>query len=323
MSTDLERVLREGMERFTHDVQLRPGLAHQAARVRQRQRQRRLALATTAAGTAAVTAAAVLAVVTGGPGVSPSRILTTAYVARNMERALAKPMIEYTRSSFTPAMTANILIDPGRPPAWFSPQWDVRTKTGGLYQTNGVNGTILMQEAAFTASGRRVFTWEDYYTPTKDTTTTVIDANATWWRQVFPEHPEGSPAAAGQAPCGFVAPASRGDTVGEFSPSFIRRELACGGYRVTGHQFVNGRDALKLVQQGLGQSSLYGITLWVDPVTYLPLRALQTHTAGLYGQPLKIAIQTDFHWLPATPARLRALQVVVPAGYKHVRPPAP
>ena len=51
-------------------------------------------------------------------------------------------------------------------------------------------------------------------------------------------------------------------------------------------------------------------TFWVNPATYLPVRAI-------LGQR-----QTDFRWLPATPARLAQLKVTVPAGFKQVPAPA-
>ena len=92
MNTDVEELLRDGMERFTAGVQAPAGLAHAATRLR----RRRLAVrATVACGTAAVTAAAVVAVAAGaggGPaqtGPTVSRVHTTAYVISRVERALA------------------------------------------------------------------------------------------------------------------------------------------------------------------------------------------------------------------------------------------
>ena len=62
MNTDVEELLRDGMERFTAGVRAPAGLAHTASR----RRRRRLAVrAAVACGTAAVTAAAVVAVARG------------------------------------------------------------------------------------------------------------------------------------------------------------------------------------------------------------------------------------------------------------------
>ena len=92
MNTDVEELLRDGMERFTAGVQAPAGLARTASRLH----HRRLAVrAAVACGTAAVTAAAVLAVAAGaggGParsGPAVSRAHTTAYVISRVEKALA------------------------------------------------------------------------------------------------------------------------------------------------------------------------------------------------------------------------------------------
>ncbi|HSS92010.1 MAG TPA: hypothetical protein VLL69_22075, partial [Streptosporangiaceae bacterium] len=92
MNTDVEELLRDGMERFTAGVRAPAGLARTASRLR----RRRLAVrAAVACGTAAVTAAAVVAVaagVGGGPGQTGptvSQAHTTAYVISRVENALA------------------------------------------------------------------------------------------------------------------------------------------------------------------------------------------------------------------------------------------
>ena len=62
MNTDLEELLRDGMERFTAGVQAPAGLAYRASKLQ----RRRLAVRTAVAcGTAAVTATAVVAVAAG------------------------------------------------------------------------------------------------------------------------------------------------------------------------------------------------------------------------------------------------------------------
>jgi hypothetical protein len=52
------------------------------------------------------------------------------------------------------------------------------------------------------------------------------------------------------------------------------------------------------------------LTLWVNAATYLPMRLDQ---GGL---------QTDFQWLPPTPAHEAMLNMPVPAGFHQVPPPA-
>lgn len=54
------------------------------------------------------------------------------------------------------------------------------------------------------------------------------------------------------------------------------------------------------------------ITVWVDPAAYLPVRL-----------DLGQIIQTNFQWLPPTPANLALVNVPVPAGFRQVPPPSP
>jgi hypothetical protein len=68
---------------------------------------------------------------------------------------------------------------------------------------------------------------------------------------------------------------------------------------------VDGIDAIKIT----GDS---GITLWVSPSTYLPVRLV-------LGKSVR---QTDFQWLVPTPANLAQLKVQVPPGFRQVPPPA-
>jgi len=73
---------------------------------------------------------------------------------------------------------------------------------------------------------------------------------------------------------------------------------------VAGKQVVGGVDALKIT------ASSGPLTLWVNPATYLPMRL----EAG--------GLQTDFQWLPPTPANLAMLNMPAPAGFHQVPPPA-
>jgi hypothetical protein len=88
-------------------------------------------------------------------------------------------------------------------------------------------------------------------------------------------------------------------------PAFIRSQLACGAYAVSGRQVVDGISTIKIT----GASGQF--TFWVDPATYLPVQMAM-------GQK-----RTEFRWLAPTPANLAKLKVTVPAGFKHVPAPAP
>ena len=86
-------------------------------------------------------------------------------------------------------------------------------------------------------------------------------------------------------------------------PDFIRAQLACGTYTVVGRQPVGGVSAIEI----MGSSG--HLRLWVTPATYLPMRL---EDGGL---------QTDFQWLPRTPAHLAMLNARIPAGFHQVPPP--
>jgi hypothetical protein len=90
-------------------------------------------------------------------------------------------------------------------------------------------------------------------------------------------------------------------------PARVGAGLKCKAFTVEGRQRIDGIDTIKMTMLG-------GIgTLWVDPATYLPVRT--TLALGVE------RTQTDFRWLPPTPANLARLQVTIPAGFTQV--PAP
>ena len=91
MSTDLQDLLREGLDRLTADASVPDGLV---GRAQQHNRQRRIRIrAAIAAGTAVAAAAAAVTVslaATGNqPGSAPVRTQTVADVATRTEQALA------------------------------------------------------------------------------------------------------------------------------------------------------------------------------------------------------------------------------------------
>ena len=88
-------------------------------------------------------------------------------------------------------------------------------------------------------------------------------------------------------------------------PDFIRSQLACGGYTVAGKQALSGVDALRIT----GNSGHF--TLWVNPVTYLPMRL---EAGGL--------VQINFQWLRPTAANLAMLNMSIPASFHQVAPPS-
>lgn len=301
MNTDFEQQLRGAMERFTDDVRVPPGLALKA--YRQRQKRRMTGRAAAAAGTATVVAGSLA--VAGAAGAFGSarggaaQTTYTAYVVRHVEHALAAPrlshLVEADRTTFPAGTTLRPfpyeLLGSQRAAGASSP-WTAGYTLRWIYHAS-------LRVSSFTASGQRVFDWG--VSPAHGNTA-VLYGNDTWWT---------APAAGGDLGGTRPGPASclRGGEIllntgaGNGWPAFIRSQLACGAYAVAGRQVIDGVNTIKIT----GAAGRF--TFWVDPATYLPVRALLG------------ARQTDFRWLPAIPANLAPLKVTVPAGYKQVPPP--
>jgi hypothetical protein len=256
---------------------------------------------------AAVAAAGLLAAllpnspVTGGHGraAGVQQIRTTAYVITRVEHALSlsgsNNELGYARTVYPPGTIAepaanvvHVLPEPG-----VSSPWSVGSTVRWSYQ-----GTMSL--SAFSPTGQRVFARGITPGHGKQTTVVVIYRDATWWRATGGAVPEqNGPAPSSCGPDVTIGPGGW--------PAFIREELSCGEYAADGRQRVDGMDAIKLTgDKGLD-------TLWVNPATYLPVRAIFT-----FG---RLRTQTGFRWLPPTPANLARLSVRVPAGFRQVPPP--
>jgi hypothetical protein len=90
------------------------------------------------------------------------------------------------------------------------------------------------------------------------------------------------------------------------TPETIRAYIAAGQYRVVGRVELDGRPAIELVRTYTGGKDR-DQRLWVDPGTYLPLRAVTTQTG--------VRVQADYEFLPPTEANLANLRPVIPPGF--------
>jgi hypothetical protein len=302
MNTELEQRLRADMEHATQDVRVPPGLALKAYR---HYRKRTITTrAVAAAGTAAVLTAGALSVaeVTGAFGQSAGgpQVRTTAYVISRVERALSAPgmanMVAYTRTVYP----AGVTLQPVPGGVTGSGDPGASSPRGGDYELLWAyhhSGNL----SSFTASGQRVFDERITVGKASLSTTVVTYASHTWWRAQ-----SARPAATGSASQGCL-PGGQIRLNGSANawPDFIHSQLACGAYTVAGKQLLGGVDALKITG-GSGQ-----ITLWVNPVTYLPMRLEQ---GG--------AVQVNFQWLAPTRANLAMLNMPVPASFHQVEPPS-
>jgi hypothetical protein len=97
----------------------------------------------------------------------------------------------------------------------------------------------------------------------------------------------------------------------------LSKALSCQLFTLDGYQQVDGVDALKLTMKPVPDEPVRQ-TLWVDPSTYLPLRATTTFLRPWGNNSVRVE---NFKWLPPTSANLAALhaaigQASIPAGFR-------
>jgi hypothetical protein len=307
MNTDVEQLLREGMERLAAVTAAPVGLV---GRARRRQRRRRLAMISAATGAAAaITAVAVVTVAgVGRPARTVSRAQTTAYVTGRVDNAVAAlataNLVLRTETTFSPAFPAI---------TQWSYRQDFRAVQSGLMHGTGLpwaQGQVSFADGTATIGGKRVYVQADY-------------RHHQWY--LMP-------------PFGVVPSACTSLLdLAEFNsvdwPGYVRRTLACGKFTVAGHAWVNGRKTLKITgsmterawwlrsPHAASRGAMHvEATFYVDPSTYLPVRAMWinwTHAAG--GRLLRGTVRQDFLLLPPTPRNIARATVTIPAGFRKVQ----
>lgn len=175
--------------------------------------------------------------------------------------------------------------------------------SGGSAVTWAYRSTLRI--TTFDASGRRV--WVRIASLPKHGTwrqMTVDYSHATWSQGTLGPAPA-KPAAAARG-CRPAQPTSSAIINSGGWPTLIGGALGCGALKMEGRQWVDGVDAIKL------DSSDGGTVMWINPATYLPVRAILTSS----GQ----RALTDFRWLSPTPADLGQLTVTIPPGFCRYPP---
>jgi len=306
MNTDVSDLLPESIDRLTDGARVPAGLADRALR---RSRQRQVTLGTAAATGTAVFATAAVLVATAGTGAAPrggSAITarTTAYVVNHTERALAAAergnVIQEVHAAAQGARFAlvpNARFVAQAPRATF---WSYRGQ---------------FREEGFTSGGRLVFNANAVYAPAGQQRTVqgtgVEYPSKIWWRETAHQHLGPGPAPRGCA--NFYLPPPDGTQVNW--PAQIRHALSCARYQVAGRQWVDGIHAIKIVSVAPVKSSQ---AFWIDPATYLPVRALWAWSPRHGNGGLRLT--GDFRWLAPTKANLAALHVTVPSGFRQLHP---
>jgi hypothetical protein len=306
MTSDIEELLREGIGRITADASVPAGLVARA--LRHRRQRRRTAAAMVTAGTAAVAAAAVLAAA-GGFSASPRpeargglRATAAAYVVQHVAHALDQQHLVVREESTYPGVAGGF-----RQMLW--------AYHGRARFESFLNGLPAQDDGQSVVNG-------------KLRSVEVMYPSRVWY--LFPNSVD-SGAANGCGPGGLtslgVEPASWA--------SFIRQTLACGGYTIVGHARIGGVDTIEIGGgvtqrsprvQGTSWVAHLEFTLFVDPSTYLPVRAVTADDQRTTPGSAKTASgrsveQEDFEWLAPTPANIAQVNVPIPAGFRQIHGP--
>jgi len=330
MTTDLEELLREGIDRLTADAGVPPGMV---GRARRRHRQRRIAIrASAAAGTALVVAVAVAAVVATSaagrgaqPGYGGTPAQTVAYLTARTQRALAgeRQAIEEIQISARGAAFGLTVLNmalsleknpvgsavvPGvlakvAAPRMISWNYRGRSLTEGVSAAGGLVFHSTLNEVT-KRSGRQV--------------TQVFGAAypaRTRWQTILRGQSGPALRLTCQTALDLAAPGSSDWR------AVLTKALSCGLYHLGGRQEVDGVEAIKLTlkpQHGIP----IGETIWVDPATYLPVRLSAT---WLPAHGPRSLITYNYRWLPPTQGNLAAWhaairRATIPPGFRKLPP---
>jgi hypothetical protein len=307
MNTDVELLVREGLDRLTADAWVPAGMA---GRVLARRRRRRVAgYATAATAAAAVAAAVVVAVATGGaagPAATHARAaagpaLATAYVVRQVENALANDgqVMRETQS----------LIDPNGSAAFFDGRLSYESVTWAYQgrnntETLGAHGRLQATAGTGIVNGKVRGVQVDY----------ILHE----W-EFIPGYLFTGPANACRTP---VFLGETGESINW--PLVIERTLACGRFKMAGYAQIDGAETVKLTGSwvlGAGSDAASTITdtLFVTPSSYLPVRITQSTTSpGLHGS----VNSADIQWLRPTAANRARATGTIPCGYQLISWPS-
>jgi hypothetical protein len=354
MSNAETDLLRESIDRLTHDERPPSGLADQAFR---RHRQRTIALRAAAAGTAVVAAGVLATAALPGAAPRPGQpgrlteagtaqtpeaqtpgaqtpaaqtpaapapaVQTAAYVSGHTERALAVAaggnLVEeiHTVGQNYPLGLTQVLSFPvnGGGTGHLVKQAGPTASQENTWSYRG-----QLREQGLDATGQPVFDATSTTTRSLAGARTVMTVSGTGADYTSRTWWRSSlqlslPAAAG--PAKACASAFLPPPVGTTLDwaAAIRTALSCGHFQLAGHEQVGSVNAIKLVSAKV--NGPYTATVWVDPSTYLPVRLTWNWLDPRAQGPGTLT--GDFRWVQPTQASLGALQVKIPDGFRPVQ----
>jgi hypothetical protein len=316
MSTDVENLLREGMERFTEGVRAPAGLAYQASR--QRRRRVHIVRGAVLIGTVAATATAIAVAMTAAgtvaqPGSSLAQARAAAYVVSRVKTALAAEHQVFEGSTMSTGDQPSV--------TWaYGSHNRFEEFTGTQCGQVNASGDCSHQGGSerYLAAGTALVDG------------TLTGAYVTYYDHKYSLSPVYNPPASA---CGRAAMGMGGPPVPTAHwSSFIKATLDCGAAKVTGHVRINGQETIQItgkpitVRLSPGEAKSvherYARALWtlyVNPSTYLPVRTIGvTETFGGSGGHTRFESVTNVRWLPPTSANVAQALVTIPPGYQQV-----
>jgi hypothetical protein len=304
MNTNVEDLLRDGMERCTADLRAPAGLIRRVAQ----RRRRRLARCSATGATTVLAAGAAALVVVVVPGARQGGIDTTAYVVKQVDSALtaADPgdIAQMTVTTSGPRTLFGAGVGPSA--ATTTQEWSYGDQWRSVTYSSA--GHPVYDEG-FSASS--VYTLVNYQT-------------RTWTRRSGVGRPAASLSVSGPSGCGLPLAAvpflfrsglpgvgSRVSSLPATVARAARAAVSCGTLTVAGRQAIDGVEAIELTSR---PGSPFAETIWVSPGTYLPLRVVIRSGPGTPA----VQLTADISWLQPTAQNLAKLTVPIPAGFRQV-----
>jgi hypothetical protein len=315
MNTDVELLLREGLDRLTAEARVPAGLA---GRIIARRRRRRVAACGAAAAAAVVIAVVTVVTVaaTGGlagPGAgtraraaaspaSTGPALATAYVVSRVENALAN-------DGRVMRETQSVAPNSGGA-AYFDGQLSYQTVTWA-YQGHSNTDTFGARGQLQAAMGTGIINGK--------LQGVQVDYIRHGWELI--------PGVLSAAPVNACTAAGFGEATtdpGTNWPLLIERTLACGGYKMAGYAEIDGAETVKITGSrvvDIQQAGHFRLTdtLFVSSSTYLPARIIESVAGpGQHASPTS----ADLQWLAPTAVNRARASVTVPCGYRQISWPS-
>jgi hypothetical protein len=312
--SDLQELLREGIDQHTDGIRLPDGLAARARRQHARRRRavRAAGLAGAATTAGAVAAAAVLTTsgtaITAQPGLPRPAGHGAAPQARTVAE-IVRATGQAVRADLVLESTGNIQLDSlqysGGHRTWLRLHylsWSYRNLSA-IEGFTGPAGFGGRHRVRFAMAGQATST-----TPksvSSGTYTRVDYVSRTWGRATLRERVPAAPVPLSCSQRQFLSrPMADLRTDLSTSPASIRAAVACGGLRITGRGRVSGQPVIELA--GTARLTRYPLAVDVSPATYLPVRLT-------FGQ-----LRFDYRWLKPGPASLAPFTLRPPAGFRRV-----